>query len=234
MHKFSRLVGLEKLVQVKSEFFDIIICKLYALSYFVANNVGHLIGEKGQPRQIGIRILHFAGNIPVALLSLLVGIRPIVDGTLREFVICQRLKRCAGKMQRPLAADMVESGIRLISIHALMGFIYNKDIPRYPLLRTDFRQLIVLPAEIYGPFQILQADKFNASPGILIQLCNVFLPVADKLPVLDSIHIANKDIAGLGAKKCLIILIPGIGNGRAVRHDENILCAELHAQIIGG
>ena len=47
MHKLPGLVRLEKFVQVKGEFFDIIIRKLYASFHSVTDNVRHLIGEEG-------------------------------------------------------------------------------------------------------------------------------------------------------------------------------------------
>ena len=234
MHKLPGLVRLEKFVQVKGEFFNIIIRKLDTFSHSVADNVGHLIGKERQSGQLGIGVLDLAGSIPVALLFLLIGIRPVVDGALRELVIRQRLKRCAGKMQRPLAADMVKGGVGLIGVHALVRFIHDEDIPCQPFLCAEFRQLIKASAEIDGALQILQADKFNAALCVLIELCYVFLSAVNKLSVLDSVHIADKEIAGLRAEKGLIILIPGICNRRAVRHDEDIPCTELHAQVIGG
>ena len=234
MLKLPGLVRLEKLVQVKGKFLNVIIRKLNAFFHPVTDNVGHLIGEQGQPGQIGIGVLDFAGGVPVTLLFLLIGIRPVVDGTLREFVVRQRLKRCAGKVQRPLAADMVKGGVGFIGVHTFVGFIHNQDIPCDPLLVADFRQLIEVSAKVDGTLQILQADKFNAALCVLVELLYVFLTAVNKLPVLDAVHIADKDIAGLGAEKGFIILIPGVGDGRAVRDNENILCAQLHAQIIGG
>ena len=68
MHKLPGLVRLEKFVQVKGEFFNIIIRKLDTFSHSVADNVGHLIGKKGQSGQLGIGVLDLAGSIPVALL----------------------------------------------------------------------------------------------------------------------------------------------------------------------
>ena len=137
-------------------------------------------------------------------------------------------------MQRPLAANMVKGGVGLIGIDSLVGFIHNKDIPCQPFLCAEFRQLIKASAEVDGALQILQADKFNAALCILIELCYVFLTAVNILPVLNPVHIADKEIAGLRTEKGLIILIPRIGDGGSVRHDENIPCAELHAQVIGG
>ena len=136
-------------------------------------------------------------------------------------------------MQRPLAADVVKRSVGPISIDPLVCLIYNKDIPRQPFLCADFRQFFVTSAEVNGVLQILQTDEFNAALCISIELCSVFLSAVNKLPVLDSIHVTDKEIAGLRAEKGHIILIPGICNRRTVRHDEDIPCAELHAQVIG-
>ena len=234
MHKLPGLVRFEKLVQIKGEFFNIIIRKLDTFSHSVTDNVGHLIGKEGQSGQLGIGVLDLAGGIPVALLFLLIGICPVVDGALRELVVRQRLKRRTGKMQRPLAADMVKGSVGLIGIDALVRLIYDEDIPCQPFLRAEFRQLIKASAEVDGALQILQADKFNTALCVLIELCDVFLSAVNKLSVLDPVHAADKEIAGLRAEKGLIILIPGICDRRTVRHDEDIPYTELHAQVIGG
>ena len=148
MHKLAGFICLEKFVQIKSKFFDIVIRKFYALFHTVTNNVGHLIGEKGQSRQIGIRIFNLAGSVPVPLLFLLVGICPVVDCALRELVICQSLKRRARKVQRPFSPDMIKCSIGLIGIHAFMGFVYDENIPCQSLIGADFREFVKSTSEI--------------------------------------------------------------------------------------
>ena len=50
MDEFPGLVRLEKFIQVKCEFLDIVIRKFYASFHPVTDNVGHLIGKKRKTR----------------------------------------------------------------------------------------------------------------------------------------------------------------------------------------
>lgn len=166
MHKLPGLVRFEKLVQIKGKFFNIILRKLDTFSHSVTDNVGHLIGKKGQSGQLGIGILDLAGSIPVALLFLLIGIRPVVDGALRELVVRQRLKRCTGKMQRPLAANMVIGGddyitkpfklaIFLSRLNALLRRSENFNTEVTELTSNDI-SIRLLKGEVYKQGKLLE------------------------------------------------------------------------------
>ena len=91
-----RLIHREELIQVERVLLLLLIRERDALRCPLAHQLRHLIGEEREARQLRIGILLLARIVPVAFLPLLVRVRPVVDGALRELVIRERLKRRTG------------------------------------------------------------------------------------------------------------------------------------------
>ena len=233
--KFPCLVCSEEFIQIEGVFFDIVICELNPTPYFVSDNLGHLVSKQREFGQILIRVLCLVRIVPVSLLCLLISICPVIDGIIWEFVICQRFKRSSGKMKRILSADFTECYIRLICVDPFMCLVNDKDVPYKAALWRYLSEFIIQTAEIYRTFQVLQADKLDASFNVIIAIIyflTVFFPTENILPVFDSIDVADKKISWLWSEKCLVILVPWIGNGRAVRNNKNICGFQPAAKIV--
>ena len=114
-----------------------------------------------------------------------------------------------------------------------MGFVDDQHIP---VQLGQVAQLVVLAAEIFGAFHILQADELNAliqllalCGGIQIALLVQHMGLPGK-----GIHMADEQIAGLPAQKAHIVAVPAIGDGWAVGDDKHRLCIDLLTEIVDG
>ena len=73
-------------------------------------------------------------------------------------------------MERPLAADMIESCICSVGINAFVGFVNDQNIPCNAVFCAEFGKLLDVAAKINGPLQVLQGNKFNtARTGTLLR-----------------------------------------------------------------
>ena len=162
-----------------------------------------------------------------------VGVGPVEDGIPGKLVVRQRLEGRAGQVQREAAADVVKGKVGLVGVHALVGFVDDQHIP---VQLGQVAQLVVLAAEIFRAFHVLQADELNAliqflalCGGIQIALLVQHMGLPGK-----GIHMADKQVAGLPAQKAHIVAVPAIGDGRAVGDDEHRLCIDLLAEVVDG
>ena len=229
MHKVSGLIDCKKLIQVKGPFFCLAV-DFNALLQFIPNDLGHLIGEHIKLRQIRVGILLALVTLPIAFFLLLVGIGPVIDGILFEFLTGNSLERRAGQMQRKVAVNMVERHIRFIGIYALVGFVNNQNIPMDVI---DLFQFFKFTAKVNGAFEVLQADELDALVVAVVQHIQILLAGHNKRLALQGAGIAHKQIPGIGTEKFLIIGIPRVCNRRAVRHDKDRVCVHLLAKLIG-
>ena len=229
MHKVSGLIDCKKFIQVKGPFFCFTV-DFDALFQFIPNDLGHLIGEHIELRQIGIGILLALVALPVALFLLLVGIGPVIDGIFLEFFAGNRLERRAGQMQRKVAVNVVECHIRLVGIYALVCFVNNQNIPMNVI---DFFQLFKFTAKVNGAFEVLQADELDALVVAIVQHVQILIAAHNKRLSLQGACVAHKQIPGIGTEKFFVIGIPRVCNRRAVRHDKDRVCIHPLTKLIG-
>lgn len=114
-----------------------------------------------------------------------------------------------------------------------MGFVDNQHIP---VQLGQVAQLVVLAAEIFRAFHVLQTDKLNAliqllalCGGIQIALLVQHMGLPGK-----GIHMTDEQIAGLPAQKAHIVAVPAIGDGRAIGDNKHRLCIDLLAEVVDG
>jgi len=229
MHKVSGLINCKKLIQVKRPFFCLAV-DFNALLQFIPNDLGHLIGEHIKLRQIRVGILLALVTLPIAFFLLLVGIGPVIDGILFEFLTGNSLERRAGQMQRKVAVNMVERHVRLVGIYTLVCFVNNQNIPMDVI---DLFQLFKFTAKVNGAFEVLQADELDALVVAVVQHIQILLAGHNKRLALQGAGITDEQIPGIGTEKFLIIGIPRVCNRRAVCHDKDRVCVHLLAQFIG-
>ena len=235
MDKAFVLIRGKKLVQVERVFFCLAV-DLYAPGQLIPDDLAHLIGEHIQLRQRAIRVFFLSG--PVAFAALFIRVCPVIDGLIRKFVIRQRLEGGSGQMQRESALNMVEGHVRLVGVNALMRLVDDQHVP---FQIHNLLQLVVLPAEIDGALQILQGYKLDQPHRLIIRILRPLLRVLivrgighHQWPVLNPVHIADKEVSGLPPKESIIIRIPGIGDSRPVGDDQHPFRGDLLNEIIYG
>ena len=223
---------LEELVQVKGKFLRFAV-DLHPLPDLVPNDLGHLVGVEVEHGEVCVGVLLPRCALPVPLGGLLVGVGPVEDGIPGKLVVCQCLEGRAGQVQRELAADAIKGKVGLVGVHALVGFVDDQHIP---VQLGQVAQLVVLAAEIFRAFHVLQADELNAliqflalRGGIQIALLVQHMGLPGK-----GIHMADEQIAGLPAQKAHIVAVPAIGDGWAVGDDKHRLCIDLLAEVVDG
>ena len=223
---------LKELVQVKGIFLRFAV-DLYTLPDLVPDDLGHLVGVEVEHGEVCVGVLLPRFTLPVPLDGLLVGVGPVEDGIPGKLIVRQRLEGRAGQVQREAAVDAVKGKVGLVGIHALVGFVDDQHIP---VQLGQVAQLVVLAAEIFRAFHVLQADELNAliqflalRGGIQIALLVQHMGLPGK-----GIHMADEEIAGLPAQKAHIVAVPAIGNGGAVGDDEYRLCIHLLAEVVDG
>ena len=146
----SPILRLEELIQVECVL-GLLAIDLHALCHFALDDVGHLVCEHVELRQVFIWVASFR-IVPVPLGLLLVRVCPVVNRVFGEFIVRDGLERRSGQVQRVPAFDMVEGNIRLVRVHAFVSLIDDEQIIlvfRYVL------QLVVMAAEFDGALQIL-------------------------------------------------------------------------------
>lgn len=95
----------------------------------ILHNLGHLVCEEIEPRQIRIRILFFTGIVPINFGFLFVRISPIEYRIFVKFSVCNCLKWRARQMQSEFTINLIKSQFSFRSVHAFMGLVDNKNIP---------------------------------------------------------------------------------------------------------
>ena len=85
-------------------------------------------------------------------------------------------------MQRETAPDVVEGHVGLEGVHALVRLVDDEDVP---LEVGDVLELVVLPAEVDGALQVLQAHELDEALGAaFLQAVQVLLAGEAVLPTL--------------------------------------------------
>ena len=222
----------KELVQIKGKFLRFAV-DLHALPDLIPNDLGHLVGVEVEHGEVCVGVLLPRCALPVPLGGLLVGVGPVEDGIPGKLIVRQRLEGGARQVQRELAADAVKGKVGLVGVHAFVGFVDDQHIP---VQLGQVAQLVVLAAEIFRAFHVLQADELNAlihllalCGGIQIALLVQHMGLPGK-----GIHMADEEIAGLSVQKAHIVTVPAIGNDGAVGDDKHCLCIHLLAEIIDG
>ena len=215
----SPILRLEELIQVECVL-GLLAIDLHALCHFALDDVGHLVCEHVELRQVFIWVAPLR-IVPVPLGLLFVRIRPVVDRVFGEFVVRDGLERRSGQVQRVPAFDMVEGNIRLVRVHAFVSLINDEQII---LVFRHILQLVVMTAELNGALQILQADELDGIRELALACKMQVFVVADAVwPASQSVHTADEPPAGIGADELGIVVIPGIRNCGTVRHNEDAL-----------
>ena len=221
INKFTRGIGREEFIQVKSIFCCFSV-NLNALRQLVLDNLGHLICEHIELRKLAIRVLLSGFCYKLALCLLFISICPVVDCLLVKLIIRQSLERRAGQMERILTMNPVKGHIRLIGIHALVSLVNYKDIPDHWMFlgAADFVQFIILTTKVQRSLQILQGYKFNAAAELVFRCayCDfaIFISGNNIRLSLYAVYGAHKMIAGLHAYEFLVVLIPAVGDSRTI------------------
>ena len=122
-------------------------------------------------------------------------------------------------MQRMIPLDLMKCNIGLSCVNALVCLVNDKKLP---LHIDQFFQLVVPTTEIQRAFQILQADKFNTICLFLPQACCVFITGHHIGFSFQCRNFTHETEPGFSTDKLDKILIPRIGDSRAVRHDQDI------------
>ena len=231
-------VGLEKLVQVESIFRGRgLVVKADALPYLVAHDVAHPVGEKVQARHVFIGITVQA--VPVLLGLLFLGIAPVEDLVVGKLPSGNGLERGAREVEGEPSPYVVEGAVGALRVNALVGLVDDQQVPfqlPHPL------QFVIGAAEEYGPFQPLQAFK-TYLPVEAVARARRAEPFHELLArhhvalVAQGVVVAHKAEARLPPYEALEVVVPRVGNARAIGHNEHVeRLFALHApyQFIGG
>ena len=122
----SPILCLEEFVQIECVF-GLFTIDLHALRYFVLDDVGHLVGEHVEFRQVLVWVAQFR-IVPVPFGLLLVRICPVVDRVLGELVVRDGLEWRSRQVQCVPALDMVKCHVRLVRVHAFVRFIDDEQV----------------------------------------------------------------------------------------------------------
>ena len=136
-------------------------------------------------------------------------------------------------MQREAALDVVERHIGLEGVHALVRLVDDEHVPGEV---GHLVELLVHATKADGALEVLKAYELDEPLGAL-------RVVADGTQVLltaeavglagQGVHTADEAVAALYPNECHVVVVPGVGDGGAVGDDEDLLCADAAAQVVG-
>ena len=233
VHEAAVVLGREELVEVEGEL-GLLAINLHAAAGLLLDDVAHLVGEQVELGEVGVGVRLLRVGRPVTLGLLLVGIGPVVDGVVGELLVCDGLEGRAGEVQREAALDVVECHVGLEGVHALVCLVDDEHVPGEV---GHLVELLVHAAEADGALEVLKAHELDEPLG-------AFRVVADGAQVLlaaeavglagQSVHAADEAVAALQAHELHVVVVPGVGDGRAVGDDEHLLRADTAAQVVCG
>ena len=135
-------------------------------------------------------------------------------------------------MQREPPLDVVERHVGLEGVDALVGLVDDEHVP------LDVRhvlELVVLTAELDGALEILKAHELDEPLGTPVPQVRQVLVACEAVGLArEGAHAADEVEARPGADELHVVVVPGVGDGGAVRHDQHLHGADAAAEVVGG
>ena len=135
-------------------------------------------------------------------------------------------------MQREAALDVVEGHVGLEGVHALVRLVDDQHVPGEV---GHLVELLVHAAELDGALEVLKAHELDEPLGTPVPQVRQVLVACEAVGLArKGTHAADEAEARAGADELHIVVVPGVRDGGAVRHDEHLRGADAAAEVVGG
>ena len=118
-----------------------------------------------------------------------------------------------------LALDLVERDVGLRRVDAFVGFVDDEQVPVHV---GDVLELVVAAAEVLRSLEVLQRDELDDARVFVDVLRGVGPPLLARHrgALGERRRVGHELVGGLVADEPLVVVEPGVGDGRAIGDDE--------------